>query len=950
MSAVDRSHDVPRRGLAALALVLAACGDGGETTRSIDEADGADGADVVRCDAVEGVGPLPPGALRAALGIPPEAARVLVFGQSAGTSSDQPRSDADTWALMEDVLSQALDALAVDPDQRYAIAEVAWLRRYWEAHPERREALCALDAEGRFAVVGGAVSSPDVLLPLGDNLLRDFRAGAGWLRSVGLARTSTAWLPDADGLGPTTPDLLGAAGIDAVALWRIDGAADPPGLPTTVADFADLPHAPGSSAELLATAGAIDFLWEGPGGAIVFVHWLAHGPALGDHLDFARIDRREPGRPVGVRADEAGILDNIQAMADLVLPLSPTDYGFVPVGGDLQLPKRDLARWVRTWNAERYPSTGTWAVAATFDDFTELAMTQADRLVVRTIDLAPHHMGGFATREQVKSDARLAAVALSQAEAVAAVADLDIDPGELDRLTWLAARTNHHDWITGTAARAGSDDARAEATRALRADAEALRGALLGELAPRAPTDAVVVVNTDHLRLSASFALPWDGPDGPVDLFGSDVWARYSGRVEAGVLRGEVGWLEPLAAAVFTVTPAAERPAMPVRCLKGEVEAPCDDADRVEVDQGPYSTLAFDRLSGGTLLTLDGTPDASNLLTAPALRLYDYLDEGGPATFAHELAQPVCGFTSRGEIVPAGPVAVDVRARSDHTDVTFSWEQGGMTWRRRYRVSDRQLAPLDVELTVGVAPGHTIVTRFDTRVGGDLWMAVPGGVVKRPVGKGVSPTFWPFERWAAKVERDVATFGIIAPSNPAVSFGDDGRIEVVLAREAGDACGDPEGGALRPVTLSMRVVSTYANDANGGVAATMDEVARDLFEPLLAVRGAGPGAGVEPGWITSISTTTSDAGHFDWRLRVARFARTPEGHVLTLERRVLAPRRMEVELTTRFPEGTVIERLDATEGMGEVIAGASPERFTVPMGETYLTLRFRPPTPSAPGR
>lgn len=951
-SSAAHARNAIRAGL--LAVCFAACvgaGDDEPDARGpeceTDIAGSIDLADVTASDA-EADGASRGSELRSALGVPQDAARVLVFGQTAHLSRDPLGTrEPETSIVVADIFSRALDALEADPEYRYAIGEMEWLRRYWESHPERHESIRRFNSEGRLAIVGGAVSSPDVLLPLGDNLLRDYRTGAKWLRSVGLVRTSSAWLPDSEGLGPTTPDVLSAVGFEAVAFWHVDGASEAPKLPASVADFACMAHAPSSSADILASAQAIDFLWEGVGGTKIFAHWLSHGYMIGDHLDYERIDRREVGQPAGLAANDAGILANIQAIADLVLPISPTDYGFIPVGGDFQYPKKDLARWMRAWNAERYPSTGIWAVAATFDDYAKLAMTQADRLAVRSMDLSPYRMGSFATREQLKHDARLASATLSQAEAVAAVAGVDLDREEFDRLAWLVSQTNHHDWVSGSAARSVFGSEPGEATRVLRSEVAALRDNLMVEFAQRAGRDQILLVNTDHHRRNARFALPWDESDGVVGMtaLGDGFTQNSSGYVEGGVLRGSA-WLEPLSASTLNVyTWVADRTPMTVRCMTDEREVACVDADRVEVDQGPYSTLIFDRRSGGTLLTLDGTPDGSNLLTGPAFRLYDYVDEGGPATFGHELEEPVCGFTAAGEIIPAGPVAVEVRANSQATTVAFAWEHRGMTWRRKYRVGKAQLDPLDVELTVGVAVGHAIVARFDTRIKGDMWMAVPGGVVKRPVEKRFSPTFWSFERWAAKIEPDVATFGIIAPSNPAVSFGEDGRIELVLAREPGNACGEPEG-ALRPVTLSMRVVSTYAHEVNGGVATTMDEFAQDLYEPLLAVRGVGLPGDIGPGWITSISTTNSDAGDFDWRIRVARFAKTAEGYVLTLEKRMLAPRRLQVEVATRFPLGTVVERLDATEGLIEVVPGARADRLIVAMETNYLTLRFRLPPAS----
>src|SRR5690242_2390151 len=70
-----------------------------------------------------------------------------------------------------------------DPDYRFVLAEVDYLKPYWDAHPEQRDHLRRLIAEGRAEIVGGTYTEPNTNLTTAETTARNFVYGAGFQRS-----------------------------------------------------------------------------------------------------------------------------------------------------------------------------------------------------------------------------------------------------------------------------------------------------------------------------------------------------------------------------------------------------------------------------------------------------------------------------------------------------------------------------------------------------------------------------------------------------------------------------------------------------------------------------------------------------------------------------------------------------------------------------------------------
>ncbi len=107
-----------------------------------------------------------------------------------------------------------------DPDYRFVLAEVDYLKPYWDAHPEERDHLRRLVAEGRAEIVGGTYNEPNTNLTTAETTARNFVYGAGFQRSVLGADPQSAWQLDVFGHDPQFPGLAAAAGLSSSSWAR----------------------------------------------------------------------------------------------------------------------------------------------------------------------------------------------------------------------------------------------------------------------------------------------------------------------------------------------------------------------------------------------------------------------------------------------------------------------------------------------------------------------------------------------------------------------------------------------------------------------------------------------------------------------------------------------------------------------------------------------------------
>ncbi|MGH3156643.1 MAG: glycoside hydrolase, partial [Streptosporangiaceae bacterium] len=98
-----------------------------------------------------------------------------------------------------------LDEARRDPDYKFVLAEIDYLKPHFDAHPEDREDLRRFLREGRIEIVGGSYNEPNTNLTCAESTIRNAIYGIGYQRDVLGADPKTAWMLDAFGFDPGYP-------------------------------------------------------------------------------------------------------------------------------------------------------------------------------------------------------------------------------------------------------------------------------------------------------------------------------------------------------------------------------------------------------------------------------------------------------------------------------------------------------------------------------------------------------------------------------------------------------------------------------------------------------------------------------------------------------------------------------------------------------------------------
>ncbi len=392
--------------------------------------------------------------LRARLGIPAGAERVIIFGESSHWDPDWLLTSKEYYRRrIKKILDRALAELQKEPRRIYSIECVFFLKMYWERNPDRQDLVRDLVNQGRMRLTGSGITTPDTTLPETEAILRDFLIGQEWLRANGMTQEPRlAYLPDDFGHSPALPSILQALGYEMAAIARIDGCYFPG------ADYRRRSYfpRPGSSAELLEKElKTADFFWRGPDGARVLCHWNPFTYFQGDGIALLGVGRWM-GIEAGVRARwRRAVARKVDGYVKRLWPLARTPYLFCPIGCDFVDPIADLVALLDGYNDYRFRETGVWAVNAGLDDYLDLVSCHREKLPELPLDPNPYWMGFYSSRPEMKQRAgRLTRDLIRAESALAPSAEYEKDPAiarELDAAWETAAVSNHHDFITGTA-------------------------------------------------------------------------------------------------------------------------------------------------------------------------------------------------------------------------------------------------------------------------------------------------------------------------------------------------------------------------------------------------------------------------------------------------------------------------------------------------------------------
>ena len=347
--------------------------------------------------------------------------------QGAYTSlwtEDPPGKARQTNAF--ELVHAHLEMARREPEYKFVLAEVDYLKPYWDTHPEDRADLRRLMREGRVEIMGGTYNEPNTNLTSPETTIRNFVHGIGFQRDVLGGDPETAWQLDAFGHDPQFPGMAADAGLTSSSWARGPHHQWGP------------MHSEGGVSGMQFSS---EFEWISPSGRGLLTHYMPAHYSAGWWMD-----------------ESTTVTEAEQACFELFAELKKvalTRNVLLPVGTDYTPPNKWVTEIHRDW-ASRY----TWprfvcalpreffaAVRAELDDRDETPSPQ-------TRDMNPIYTGKDVSFIDTKQANRAAEDAVLDAEKFAVFAGLltgaDYPQAALAKAWVQLAYGAHHDAITGS--------------------------------------------------------------------------------------------------------------------------------------------------------------------------------------------------------------------------------------------------------------------------------------------------------------------------------------------------------------------------------------------------------------------------------------------------------------------------------------------------------------------
>lgn len=371
-----------------------------------------------------------------------------------------------------------------DPAYTFVLAEVDYLKPYWNAFPEERGFLRELIRTGRVEIMGGTYNEPNTNLTGAEATVRNALYGDGYQRAILGASPETAWQLDAFGHDPQFPGIMADAGVTSSSWARGPFHQWGP----TLSVFGEEPRDPKRM------QFPAEFDWIAPSGRGILTAYMVNHYGAGWRIDNA------PTLPEA----EAEALKLFKGLKQVAL----TRNVLLPVGGDYAPPCRWVMDIHRDWNA-RY----VWPrfVSGIPRDFFAAVRAELEaegrKASPQTRDMNPVYTGKDVSYIDTKQAQRYGETLLADAEAWATLASLvtghPYPDAALDKAWRQLVYGAHHDAITGSE----SDQVYIDLLTGWR------------ELADLAET-----VHADATKALADRVEPGTGPD--LVVFNSATWER----------------------------------------------------------------------------------------------------------------------------------------------------------------------------------------------------------------------------------------------------------------------------------------------------------------------------------------------------------------------------------------------------------------------------------------
>jgi alpha-mannosidase len=388
-----------------------------------------------------------------------------------------------------------LDLARRDPEYRFVLAEVDYLKPYWDAVPADRAVLRELIRAGRIELMGGTYNEPNTNLTSAECTIRNFVYGIGFQRDVLGADPATAWQLDAFGHDPQFAGMAADAGISSSAWARGPFHQWGP----MVRSWGDVERRGPRDATVMQFPS--EFMWLSPSGRGVLTHYMPNHYGAGWDMESS------------ANLDEA--CERAYRLFQGLRPVALTRNVLLPVGGDFNPPNKWLMDVHRGWR-ERY----VWprfVCALPKDFFAAVRAEMAGRGVTappQTRDMNPVYTGKDVSYVDTKQGNRRAEQLLMEAETWATLARLLVgrryDDVAFDRAWRLLLFGAHHDAITGSE----SDQVYIDLLTGWREAhdlARAARDGATSALAGAVAADGLVLFNSLNVDRSDMVSVPFEG-------------------------------------------------------------------------------------------------------------------------------------------------------------------------------------------------------------------------------------------------------------------------------------------------------------------------------------------------------------------------------------------------------------------------------------------------------
>ncbi|MDG4663881.1 NEW3 domain-containing protein [Mycobacterium sp. 236(2023)] len=325
-----------------------------------------------------------------------------------------------------ELVSAHLEMARREPVYKFVLAEVDYLKPFWDTHPWERADLRTMIADGRVEIMGGTYNEPNTNLTSPETAIRNFVHGIGFQRDVLGADPHTAWQLDVFGHDPQFPGMAADAGLTSSSWAR--GPHHQWG-----------PMADDGEPERMQFAS--EFEWMAPSGRGLLTHYMPAHYAAGWWMDSA----------ASLQEAEAATFELFTRMKKVAL----TRNVLLPVGTDYTPPNKWVTDIHRDWNA-RY----TWprfVCALPREFFAAVRAELAGRGTAaspQTRDMNPIYTGKDVSYIDTKQANRAAENATLEAEQFAVFAGVLTGatyPEAALAKSWVQlAYGAHHDAITGS--------------------------------------------------------------------------------------------------------------------------------------------------------------------------------------------------------------------------------------------------------------------------------------------------------------------------------------------------------------------------------------------------------------------------------------------------------------------------------------------------------------------